>query len=309
MNDIGPLEGLIAPPFTPFTPDGDLALDVVDRQAEFLAASGVRGVFVAGSTGEGLSLSDDERRALAERWVAAGKAAGHVVMIHVGGTSLVATQARAEHAQSIGADSISLVPPFYFLPDTVDALVDYCAAVAARAPQLPLYYYHIPMLTGVNLPPHQFLEKGKTRIPTLRGIKFTDNDLADLQRCLAVADGRYDVLFGRDEMLLAGLSVGVRGAVGTTYNIAAPLYNQIIEAFAVGDAVTTRAKQAKSVSLVDVLGRRSSVLCAAKATMGMIGVDCGPPRLPLQPLTDAELSGLRADLEGIGFFGWANGSG
>ena len=308
-NDFGPLDGLIAPPFTPFTHEGALALDVVEQQAEFLQVSGVRGVFVAGSTGEGLSLSDDERFALAERWAEAGKVAGHVVLIHVGGTSLAAAQARAEHAQTIGADAISMVPPFYFHPDSVDVLVDYCAAVAARAPKLPLYYYHIPSMTGVDLPPHQFLEKGARRIPTLRGIKFTHNDIAELQRCLAAADGKYDVLFGRDEALIASLSVGVRGAVGTTYNIAAPLYKRLIASFSAGDMAAARASQAKSVALVDVLIRHRGVLCAAKATMKMLGVDCGPPRLPLKPLTDSESSELRDDLDRIGFFRWANGNG
>ena len=85
--------------------------------------------------------------------------------------------------------------------------------IAGAAPDLPLYYYHIPALSGVHILVIDLLRAAERDCPALAGVKFTFEDVMDLSRCVAFADGRYDMLFGRDEMLLSGLVVGVRGAV------------------------------------------------------------------------------------------------
>src|SRR5437870_3692062 len=139
------LAGLVAAPFTPFAPNGDLALEVVPRLARTLAGNGVSGAFICGTTGEGASMPSGERRQVAE---------------------------------------------------------------------------------------------AKTKIPTLAGIKFTYEDLDDYAAARAIGGRDYEVLFGRDENLLTGLGLGAKGAVGSTYNYAAPLYHRIIRAHAAGDTVT-----------------------------------------------------------------------
>ena len=149
--------------------------------------------------------------------------------------------------------------------------------------------------------PAEFLEKGVQRIPTLRGIKFTSLDLMALQECLAACDGRFDVVFGCDENLLAALAFGCRGAVGSTYNYAAPLYRKIIEAFDRGDLATARSLQLESVRLVRVL-IRFGVLRAGKAIVGMQGVPCGPVRPPLAALSDAQTMDLYEALRSFDCF-------
>ena len=138
----------------------------------------------------------------------------------------------AAHAQSIGADAISATPPSYFKPPTLAALIDCMAEIAAAAPELPFYYYHIPGMTGVTPNIAAFVRDGQARIPSLVGVKFSHTAVFDMQAALAVEGGRYNLLFGSDEMLLSGLAGGADGAVGSTYNFAAPLYNRIIAAFA-----------------------------------------------------------------------------
>src|SRR5438067_649712 len=81
------------------------------------------------------------------------------------------------------------------------------------------------------------------RIPNLAGLKFTNSDLATFQRLLRLRDGRFDVVWGFDEYLLAALALGAEGAVGSTYNFAAPLYHRIIAALAKGDLAAARAEQ------------------------------------------------------------------
>src|SRR4051812_27081709 len=204
------LTGLIAATHTPLRADGSLAPDVIPRQAQLLLEAGVQGVFVAGTTGESVSLTVAERRAVAEGWMAA--VGGRLpVVVHVGGYSLPDCRELARHAAEVGAAAISVMAPGYFKPAAVEDLIDFCAGVAAAAPHTPLYFYDIPAMSGVPIPTARFLREGRARIPSLHGVKFTNGDLMTLQECLALES--CDVLFGFDEMLLAALALGARGAV------------------------------------------------------------------------------------------------
>jgi len=294
------IEGLVAAPHTPMHGDGAVKLETIDTQAEVLAGAGVRGAFVCGTTGEGLSLTVDERMRVAERWQAACRGR-LLVIVHVAHTCIADCKALAAHAQKIGADAIGAMGPCFFRPDCVDDLVAYCSEVAAAAPELPFYYYHIPKMSGVHLPMAEFLAGAAEGIPTLGGMKYTHDDLYDFGRCLQVAGGRCDMLFGRDEMLLGALAIGARGAVGSTYNYAAPLYLGLIEAYKAGDTAAARAAQARARDFVAVF-RKFGGVRAGKAIMKMIGIDCGPVRLPLRSLDDEERRALRGELERIGFF-------
>ncbi len=160
-------------------------------------------------------------------------------------------------------------------------------------------------MSGVHVPVADFLKEADGKIPNLAGIKFTHEDLMDYANARAFAGGKYAMLFGRDEILLAGLGFGAAGAVGSTYNFAAPLYLSLMRAFAAGDLETARREQARAREFIGVLHRRGGLI-AGKAAMGLIGVDCGPARLPLRSLSAAETGQLRAELEAVGFFEYAS---
>jgi N-acetylneuraminate lyase len=294
------LSGLIAAPYTPFRPDGELALDVIPRLAALLARNGVSGAFVCGTTGEGHSLTTEERRRVVEAWRQAVPS-GLKLVVHVGHLSLGESCALARHAQEIGVDAIATIAPNFFKPPGATELVAWCQQVAAAAPALPFYYYHMPAMTGVAISVTDFLAEADGKIPSLVGVKFTHEDLMDYSRAGEVAGGRYAMLFGRDEILLAGLCLGAVGAVGSTYNFAAPLFLRLMRAFAAGDLETARREQARARDFITVLHRHGG-LVAGKMVMKLIGIDCGPVRLPLrQPGAAAEQS-LRKELEQVGFF-------
>lgn len=295
------LRGLVAAAHTPFLTDGALNLAAVEKQAEHLLKNQVETAFIGGTTGEWSSLSLEERRQLAVRWMKVTRGTTLRVIVHLGANCLGDSQALARQAQQLGAFAISALAPFYFKPATVPLLVQSMADIAAAAPELPFYYYEIPSLTGIVLPPSAFLEQGAERIPNLAGVKFTSSDLIEFQRCAAAHSSGFDIPFGVDEMLLAGLSMGAIGAVGSTYNFAAPVYHRLMRAFAGGDLASARAEQYRSVQIVSVLARRG-YMAAAKALMTMLGVDVGPPRLPHGRLSAEEQSVLKKDLEKIGFF-------
>jgi N-acetylneuraminate lyase len=292
------IDGLIAAVFTPFKPDGSLHLAPIEPYADLLVRNGVHAVFVCGTTGESASLSLAERKAVVEHWVAtAGRRL--TIIVHVGHNALPDACDLARHAQKAGAHAIGSLAPSFFKPG-LEPLVGYCAAVAAAAPERPFYYYRIPSMTGVNVPVAAFLEQAAERIPTLAGAKFTYEDLMDLQRAMRVRGGRYQLLFGRDETLLAGLALGCTGAVGTTYNYDAPLYQRVIAAFAKRDFEAARREQHRAAERIGAMVRAGG-LPAAKALMARLGMDCGPVRLPLAPPSPPALDAYFRELDALGF--------
>lgn len=292
------LHGLIAAPFTPFNADGSLAVAAIDPLCAHLVADGVAGAFVCGTTGEGTALSVVERQQVAERWRQVAPP-GFRVLVHVGALALGDARALAAHAEHIGADGVAVMPPCFLKPGDTAAVVDWIAAVAAACPRTPVTYYHIPALSGVNLRIDELLRQGLARIGNFAGVKFTHMDLHDYGRCLAEYGERCDIAFGRDEMLVSALALGARVAVGSTYNLAAPLYQRIIAAMARGDLAAARRDQDLACRLIDVLIRHRT-LPALKALMARRGVPCGPCRLPLPTLTESEVDVLCAELDQAG---------
>jgi N-acetylneuraminate lyase len=296
------LHGLVAATHTPFHPDGSLAPEVVPLQAAHLANKGVGTVFITGSTGEAHSLTRDERLAMYAAWAEAGPAHNLRVVAHVGSNCLEDAKAFAAAAADHRFLACSALAPSYFKPSSVESLIDWCARIAAAAPELPFYYYDIPSLTGVRFDSFEFLTKAAPLIPNLAGIKFTNDDPAGYAKCLAFADGRFDIPWGIDEKLVSVLPLGCKGAVGSTYNFAAPLYQELTAAFERGDIGSARALQQQSVWLVDTLAA-VGYFGAAKALMGWLGVPVGPARRPLDNPTPPQLAELRAKLESFPWFG------
>jgi N-acetylneuraminate lyase len=291
----------IAPPHSPFRADGQLNLDAVASQVRLLEQHEVDGAFVAGTTGEVSSLTLDERKTLVEKWCDAAGDSEIEVIVQVGHNCQADACDLARHAQSAGADAVAAFAPSYFKPAGIEELVEFLVPVAAASGDLPFYFYDIPGMTGVRVPTAQLLSLAKERIPNLVGLKFSNNDLVTLQECVRINDGEFEVLFGSDEVLLAGVAFGIAGAVGSTYNFATPLYRNMLAAFAAGNFDAARMLQARAVSLFRVL-ERFGYLAASKALMAMLGVDCGPVRTPLRNLAEPQIAELRRQLETLGFF-------
>ena len=296
------LRGLVAALFTPFHKDGSLNLPAIKPVVDRVIAQGASGLYALGSTGEGPLLTSAERKTVAEAIIAAtGKRVP--VIIQVGHASLADARELATHAQQAGADAISAIPPNYFKPGSLESLVDCVAEIASAAPKLPFYYYNLPSLTGVRFDMVEFLRLGGARVPNLRGIKFSDFYLHEMQACLRFDNGRHDIVFGVDEMLLGAIATGVAGAVGSTYNFAAPIYLRVIDAFQRGDIAAAREWQFRAAETVRVIIETAG-RGGLKATMTLIGADCGPSRAPTPACPPAQLNLLRQRLKKLGFFNW-----
>ncbi|UCC97917.1 MAG: dihydrodipicolinate synthase family protein, partial [Phycisphaerales bacterium] len=206
------------------------------------------------------------------------------------------------HAAQIGAWGIGEMGPIFYRPGSVEELADHAAQTAAQAPDLAYYYYHMPSMNGVYFSMIDFLRSAKLNIPNLAGIKYTHEDLVDFELCREFNDGEYDILYGRDETLLCALTLGCRGAVGSTYNIMTPLYTQLIDAFDSGDFPEARRRQQISMKVIQLLAGTSSFNSALKEVMKMIGLNLGGVRSPLKNIEPAKIAGLKAGLKALGFF-------
>lgn len=282
-------KGLVAAPVTGFREDSNINVEVVGPFAAHLQKQGVSGVFVNGTTGEGMSLTVEEREALAAEWRRV-LPAPMKLFVHAGHTALGDAERLARHAVSIGADAVAVMAPGFFKPAGVEGVVDWCERIAGSCPDLPFYYYHMPSMNGVEISVADFLEQAEGRISNLAGIKFTHYAMDDYLAALRFDGGRFDVLWGRDEMLLGALAMGCEGAVGSTYSIFAPLFLDLMRAFRAGQQADAGVLQARARTLIRILSNNGCFFSALKAVLRAQGVPISAKvRVPLNSLTpDAE---------------------
>lgn len=296
MNKIN---GLIAAPFTPMDNRGEVVFKKIPDYVRLLEKNKVVGAFVNGSTGEGVSLSQKEKMQITEEWVKAASEKKELKIINlIGGTSYKECIENAKHSEACGVDAIAMLAPYYFKPGSGGQLAEFCAKVAEAVPETPFYFYHIPVLSGCFVSMYDFLQEASGMIPNLAGIKYTHEDFMDFLSCLHFAGGKYDMLWGRDENLLSALVLGARGGVGSTFNYAAPLYYQLIDAFDNGDLEKARKLQQQSIDMIRLLGKYGGI-ATGKAYMRYIGFECGEFRLPIKNMSNEAYKAFEKDVQGL----------
>lgn len=296
------IKGLIDAPFTPMLPNGDINPSIIPAYAAMLVKNGLKGVFINGSSGEGYMLTAEERMELARAWVAAVPP-GFKVIVHVGSCCLRESVKLARDAEEIGAWGIGAMAPPFPKIGRIEELVQYCETIAAAAPSLPFYYYHIPAFNGAYLPMLEMLKAVDGRIPNFAGIKYTFESLYEYNQCRLYRDGKYDMLHGQDETILPSLAQGgARGGIGGTTNYNGRELTGIIEAWEKGDIETAREKQNFSQAVINVICNYRGNIVGGKRIMKLIGLDLGPNRVPFRNMTDEEEASMKKELEAIGFF-------
>lgn len=276
---------LVAATFTPLTEEGEINLSVIGPYVDYLTEKqGVKRIFVNGTTGEGMSLSVNERKLLAREWVEKARGKMDEVIVHIGCTSLKESQELARHAAEIGADSIALITPSFYKPASADVLRKILLQVASVVPAMPIYYYHLPQVTGVNLSVADMVEGIEELLPSFSGVKFSGVDLMDFGRCVHHSKCTWSLLYGVDEQLLAALALGADGGVGSTYNYIGSHFNQLISAFNEGNLTQARRIQFKLQDLLSHANKLGFNLGVNKQLMTDVsGLHLGPPRLPVTP--------------------------
>ena len=222
------VSGLIAAPFTPMLPNGQIHYDQIGKLAQMLAHNHVQGGFINGSTGEGHSLTYEEKKRSLKTWSEV-RPNGFALIAMVGGDSQRESIELASWAQQWNYDAISIVAPSYFGVGSIEALVQYCRGIAQEVPNMPVLYYHIPGLSGAHGSMVDFMKLAEEQFPNFAGIKYSYANLMEFNECMRYGGGKYRMFWGRDQEMVAAWAMGARNFVGSTYNYMAPQYLKVID--------------------------------------------------------------------------------
>ena len=224
------LRGII-PAITSPCDENDMFLeDAFASLAGHLYQQGVHGLYVCGATGEGTNMRLQERKRATEIAVEVSKPFAGTVIVHLGTSNTRDSVELAEHAASAGAHAVASMPP---ANRSHAELISYYRAVTEAA-QLPSFIYHIPHLTGHNLPLRVFCEL--LDIPGVTGIKFSGSNLFLMKRILLARPGTV-IFNGDDELLCPALLYGAAGGIGLTYNLFPRFFVSLYNTVRAGDIV------------------------------------------------------------------------
>lgn len=284
--------GILPATITPFDDRGRFAIRVFEQLLDRLYGAGVHGVYICGTTGEGMLQSVRQRQAIAEAAVASTPHGRHVI-VHVGAASLDEALTLASHAAKTGAHAISSLPPLSARFSFAEILAYYEAL--ARGSDLPLVVYYFPDVSPSIATAEQL--ETLCALPNVIGAKFTD---FDLYRMSAILRPTRTVFNGRDEVLAAGLLMGASGGIGSFYNIAPALFVRLYDAAVAGRWEETRPLQQRINTLIR-LTLRFPLFPALKQILAWSGLPCGLCLPPRQPLDEHQQSALRDSLIAEGF--------
>jgi 4-hydroxy-tetrahydrodipicolinate synthase len=268
----------IAAALTPLRDDGAaLDLDALHPYLTFLAGHGIDGVLLAGTTGEGMNLSLDERTTLLEHAVR-----GPVpVIAHCGAQTTAATVALCEHAAAAGVEGVAVIAPPYFVLDEESLLAHFTAAARACG-STPFYAYELKAASGYAIPPI-VIERLRETVDNLVGMKVSDSPFENVAPYMLEG---LDVLVGAEALIGEGLAAGAAGAVS---GLAAAFPEVVVEAVRSGDSGTAGALRAR----IERFPRHA----ALKEVVQARGVPMRPDvRKPLRTLDDAERGELLGSL-------------
>lgn len=279
MGSTKSLAGIIVPLITPFDSKEQLAPELVQPLVERQIEMGVAGFYVGGSTGEGLLQSVAERREYLQ-YVAELVAGRGLLVAQVGALSTRDAWSLTDGAAEYGYDVISSTPPFYF-NYTEEETVTYYRELTDRS-GLPVLLYNIPGTTGRSLSIEAQIEVLK--LPNVIGSKHTDKNFYHAERLIAGVEGTQ-IVNGPDEMLVAGLAMGMVGGIGSTYNFMPRHYLDIYRAMQEGDLPAARKSQQLVNDVIYELLRVSpGVIPGIKLALKVAGFDVGICRKPFQAL-------------------------
>jgi N-acetylneuraminate lyase len=212
-------KGIFAALLTPMNEDGSFDDMSMKRHVKRLLDQRVNGFYVNGSTGEGFILTKEERKRTLETVIHANEGRGTVIA-HIGGISTQESIELAKHAEAAGADILSAVVPFYY-KISMKEIIDHYRSIM-MATKLPMIIYHFPGATGVSLSLDFYKEMSAH--PQCIGVKFTSYNLFEMQQIRALCGQDFLIYNGHDEVYAAGAMMGADGAIGSTFNVMAPLF-------------------------------------------------------------------------------------
>ncbi len=295
----GQVQGIIAAVVTPFDKKEDLHEEAFRAVIEHLIQAGVHGLFPVGSQGEFYALEFHEKRRLME--VAVEQASKRAfVMPNTGAITTRESVRLSQMAESIGADCVSVITPFFISPSQ-DELYEHFRAIC-KSVRIPVLAYNNPDRTGGVALSVQTLDRLARDLPNFVGIKDSSGDLTVVTEMLRLCPENFRVIMGRDTLIFAALMHGAAGAIAATANVAPRLVVEIYEAFKAGDYERARRCQAALAPLRMAFGLGTFPV-VVKEALELMGIAPGRCRGPVRSLAPQAKERLRLILHEMGLLG------
>ena len=297
MTDRILFRGILPALVTPLNDDSTIRVQSVKPLMDWQMKQGVHGFYVLGATGEGAVLAEKERMRMAEAAADAVKGTGKKLILHIGAPEMASAERLAKHAREVGADAVSSVYPNFFCHYSVEETLDYYRRLI-DASGLPMLGYCQALMQGADVV--NFVERFMQLDGTI-GVKYTFPNYYNLYQIKQLNGGNINVINGPDETLLAGLSMGADGGIGSTYNLMAGWYVQLYNAFRANDAAEASAMQQKINRVIGVC-IRYGVVPSIKLCLNELGFDAGHAAAPGRRYTPEQKTEIITAFREAGLF-------
>ena len=290
---MGVFEGVVPAIATPMGQDGRFNEEVFRKIVEFNIEAGVHGFWVAGGTGESVLLDDEENMQVASAIADQSNGRAKVIM-HVGAPTTDRAARLAEHAARVGADALCCVPPFFYRRDDDDIAEHY--RIVAGAADLPLFVYNLPGATGVEITPGM-MAKIQDRVPQLKGLKHSAQTFSNVRTFAGMG---LSCFIGNHRLMLPAMTIGACGCVDGPLNVFPELWVAIWKAYRAGDLKAAEVAQDKASRAYEALSAGGGFHSVIKVALSArLGVDCGDPRPPGRPTSDAQRAQIVETVKGL----------
>lgn len=290
-------KGIMPALITPLNDDATIRTQSVKPLMDDLMQQGVQGFYVLGATGEGAVLAEKERMIMAEAAADAVKGTGKKLILHVGAPEMTIAERLAKHAREVGADAISSVYPNFFCHYSVEEALDYYQRLI-DASGLPMLGYCQTLMQGADVV--SFVERFM-QLDGAIGVKYTFPNYYNLYQIKQLCGGNINVINGPDETLLAGLSMGADGGIGSTYNLMAGWFVQLYNAFCQNDVQAASGLQQKINRVIGVC-IRYGVVPSIKLCLNEMGFDVGHAAAPGRRYTTEQKNEIITAFRKAGLF-------
>jgi 4-hydroxy-tetrahydrodipicolinate synthase len=287
--------GIIPAMLTPFTKSGDLDLDGLKKNVDFLIENGVTQIMCLGSTGEAATLSREESMKVIEATVKAS--GGRVpVMAGTGATSTREVIERSKEAKSAGADSVMIVTPFYEIPSQ-EGLIQHYTTIA-EAIDTSICLYNIPPHTQVEIAP-ETLEK-LAEIENIQALKDSSGNLSYFAEVMRTVGDKMSILNGGDDITLPCFALGCHGAILALANIAPRMVVDLFEAMQQKEREKSLDIFFKLLPIARAISVAQNFPTQVKEAVNMLRRPAGPARSPIVPVSSEEKEKIKKALQHAG---------
>ena len=280
---------------TPFNSDETINYNKLDELLDYHCTHGTDAIIICGTTGESATMTEEEHMQCVK--FAIDRVKGRIPVIAGTGSNCTRTAIdMSKEAADYGADGLLLVTPYYNKA-TPAGLIGHYTAVAKEA-KAPIIMYSVASRTGCNIEPATVAELVKN-VDNIVAVKEASGNISQVAKIMALTDGNIDLYSGNDDQIVPMLSLGAKGVISVLSNVAPQETHDICEKFFNGDVKGSAALQLKALPLIEQLFCEVNPIPVKKA-MQLMGVECGPLRMPLTEISKEHEQALAKAMKDFG---------